>query len=563
MLKRLSISYRLLLFIPVLLVSLAGAVWLGLSEIKSSLLEDRKEAIKQLVQVANTIVDVWYQKEKSGQLSREAAQTGARDELWRLRYADNNYFFVHRYDGLSMLQLDRNLEGKNRVDSTDPYGVPTVRLLVETAQRGGGFVYYHATRTGGIASDAKGTLPKMSYASGFDPWQWSIGTGVYIDDVYAVYDRIALLYGALCLVILTLAVALAYLIARSISGPLTLITQQTSKLAEGDLDVAVPFLEEAHEMGRLARALDVFKISRRKADEMAATQRNEQAAKLRRQETLEKLIDDFRERTLRVIEAMMHAAERVQSLAGDLAEMASQSRARIAAANQASGDTTGNVQSVAGAAEALSAAVGEVTRQVSQSTSVAERAVIEADETNATMRGLAAAANRIGEVVKLINDIASQTNLLALNATIEAARAGDAGRGFAVVASEVKALANQTTKATEDIQSQISGIQGETSRAVTAISSIGTTVSDMRAMATGIASAMQQQSATTREISHHIAQAADGTRLVTNNISGVAEASESTSEAAVSLRGASEDLRRQATTLNDEMVHFFGEMRAA
>jgi methyl-accepting chemotaxis protein len=563
MLKRLSISYRLLMFIPVLMVSLAVTIWFGISEIRSSLLEDRKDMIKQLVQVAATIVDGWYQKEKSGQLSREDAQKGARGELWRLRYADNNYFFIQRYDGLSMLQLDRSLEGKNRIDSTDPYGVPTVRRLVEAAQHGGGFVNYHATRTGGIASDAKNTVPKLSYSFGFDPWQWSIGTGIYIDDVDAVYNHIALLYGALGLVILTFAIALAYLIARSISKPLSLITERTSKLADGDLAVAVPFLEEAHEVGRLARALDVFKTNRRKADEMAATQRSEQAIKLRRQEAVEMLINDFHERTARVIEAVMRAAERVQSLSGDLAEMATQSRSRITAVNQASNDTTGNVQSIASAAEELSAAVGEVGRQVSQSTTVAERAVTEADETNTTMRGLAESANRIGEVVKLINDIASQTNLLALNATIEAARAGDAGRGFAVVASEVKALANQTTKATEDIQSQISGIQDETSRAVAAISSIGTTVSDMRTMATEIATAMQQQGTTTQEIARHIAEAADGTRHVTNNIGGVAEAAETTSEAAVSLRSASEDLRREATSLNDEMIRFFDDMRAA
>ncbi len=398
MLKRLSISNRLLLFIPVLLVSLAVTIWFGLSEIRSNLLEDRKDMIKQLVQVATTIVDGWYQKEKSGQLSHEDAQKGARDELWRLRYADNNYLFIQRYDGLSMLQLDRSLEGKNRIDSTDPYGVPTVRRLVEAAQRGGGYVYYHATRTGGVTSDAKNTAPKLSYAFGYDPWQWSIGTGIYIDDVDAAYNRIALLYGALGLVILTLAIALAYLIARSISRPLSLITEQTSRLAEGDLAVAVSFLEEAHEVGRLARALDVFKTNRRKADEMVAVQRNEQATKLRRQEAVEMLINDFHDRTTRVIEAVMHAAERVQSLSGDLAEMATQSRSRIAAVNQASNDTTGNVQSIAGAAEELSTAVGEVSRQASESTAVAERAVNEADETNTTMRSLAASANRIGEV---------------------------------------------------------------------------------------------------------------------------------------------------------------------
>ncbi|HLJ01184.1 MAG TPA: methyl-accepting chemotaxis protein [Bradyrhizobium sp.] len=560
---RLSISRRLMLFIPVLMVSLAIVIWFGLSELKSGLLQDRKESVKQLVQVGKIIIDEWYQKEKSGQMSRDDAQKGARDELWHLRYADNNYFFIQRYDGMSMLQLDRSLEGKNRIDSTDPYGVPTIRRLIEAAQRGGDFVLYHATRSGGTAVEAKNTLPKLSYAAGFDPWQWTIGTGIYIDDVDADYNRIALVYGALGLAILLLAVALAYLIARSISRPLSLITERTTKLAEGDLVAAIPLLEDKHELGRLARALEVFKTNRRKADEIAAMQRDEQVTKIRRQESVEKLIDGFHDRTARVIEAVMQAAERARSLAGDLAEMATQSRTRIAAVNQASNDTTGNVQTIAGAAEELSTALTEVSRQASQSTTVAERAVSEAEKTSATMRELASAANQIGEVIKLINGIASQTNLLALNATIEAARAGEAGRGFAVVASEVKALANQTTKATEDIQAQISGIQGETSRAVAAISNIGTTVSDMRVMTTEIASAVEQQGATTHEIAHNIAGAADGTKHVTKNIAAVAEAAETTSQAAVSLRGASDDLRREASSLNDEMTRFFDDIRAA
>ena len=561
MLKRLSISRRLLLFIPVLLVSLAGVIWFGLTELRSSLLGDRKEAIKQLVQVGRNVVDGWYQKEKSGQLSREDAQNGARDELWHLRYADNNYFFVQRYDGLSVLAPDRSQEGKILLDTKDPDGIPVTRRLIEAAQRGGDFVYYHYARTG--AADPKSAVPKLSYAQSFDPWQWSIGTGIYIDDVDADYNRIAVSYGALGLGILTLAVALAYLIARSIGSQLSLVTERTSKLADGDLVAAIPLLEDRHEMGRLARALEVFRASRRKADEIAAIQRDEQAAKLRRQAAAEKLIDGFHERTARVIEAVMQAAERSRSLAGDLAEMSAKSRSRIDAVNQISNDTTGNIQTIASSAEELSAAVIEVSRQASQSTSVAERAVVEADETSTTMRGLAAAANQIGEVIKLINGIASQTNLLALNATIEAARAGEAGRGFAVVASEVKALANQTTKATDDIQAQINAIQGETSRVVAAISSIGNTVSNMRTMATGIASAMEEQGATTQEIARHIAEAAGGSRHVAKNIAGVADAAETTSQVAVSLRGASDDLRREAVSLNEEMVRFFDDIRAA
>jgi methyl-accepting chemotaxis protein len=563
MLQRLSISHRLMLFIPVLLGSLAAVVGVGLTELRQSLVDDRKEAIKQLVQIADTVVAHWYEKETSGQLTREEAQKAARDELWRLRYADNNYFFVQRYDGVTEVQLKREMEGQNRLDVTDADGVPTVRRLIEAAQRGGGYVYYRAARAGGTAVDAKDGARKLSYASGFEPWQWCVGTGVYIDDIDAAYDRIVLIYGALALGTLVLAGVLAYLIARTISRPLSLITSRMGQLAEGDLTVAVPFLGETHEMGRLARALEVFKTNRHQADTLAAAQRVEQAAKLRRQEAVEKLIANFHERAERVVKTVMHAAERVQSLAAGLAEMATQSRARIAVVNQAATDTTGNVQTIASAAEQLSAAVGEVTQQTSRSTAVAERAVAEAGETNATMGGLATAAHRIGEVVNLINDIASQTNLLALNATIEAARAGDAGKGFAVVASEVKALANQTTKATEEIQTQIAGIQGETTRAVAAISSIGKTVSDMRSMATGIASAMEEQGATSQEIARNIGQAANSTKGVSTNIAGITETAESTSQAAVALRSASDDLRREATSLNDEMARFFGDMRAA
>ena len=176
--------------------------------------------------------------------------------------------------------------------------------------------------------------------------------------------------------------------------------------------------------------------------------------------------------------------------------------------------------------------MGEVTRQVSRSTEVAERAVAEADRTNVTMRGLADAAQQIGAIVKVIQDIASQTNLLALNATIEAARAGDAGKGFAVVASEVKTLANQTTKATEEIQAQVGGIQTETGRAVDAISAIGKILREMHGMATGIASSMEQQGSTTSEIALNISRAAHGTSEVSANIADVAEAATTTSQAA-------------------------------
>jgi methyl-accepting chemotaxis protein len=253
----------------------------------------------------------------------------------------------------------------------------------------------------------------------------------------------------------------------------------------------------------------------------------------------------------------------VQKHARGLADMARNSKTSIEAVGHAALDTTGNVQAVAGAAEELSAAVGDVNRRVVKSTDIVRRAVTETDRTNATMRGLVDAAHRIGTIVKVIQDIASQTNLLALNATIEAARAGDAGKGFAVVAGEVKTLANQTTKATEEIQTQVGAIQNETGRAVEAIGNIGKTVDELSEISTAIASAMEQQGATTHDIARNINQAADRTREVSTNVRSVGDAAETTSTAAGELQQASDDLRSQAAQLEAEMKDVLGQMRAA
>ncbi len=562
--NRLSISQRSMLFIPLLLLTLAAVTWQGLSEVRSGLMQDRKEELKNLVQVAIGIIDGWHQKEVSGQLTQEQAQQGARDELWRLRFGNNTYFFIQGYDGTTVLHIDRSLEGKNRIGTTDPDGVPTVRRQIEAAQRGGDYVYYRNPRTGGTATnDGSGAIPKLSYTFPFAAWNWAVGTGIYIDDVNAIFYRTAFAYAALAGVVLLIGVGFCYIIGRSIDRPLSVITERMGMLATGDLNVEVPFLHDRHEMGRLAQSLEVFKVNRRKADELAAEQKIEQAVKLRRQETVERVIKDFQERTTQVVGAVAQAAQSVQSHAGNLATLARQSGDQITVANQAANDTNGNVHTIASAAEELSAAVNEVTQQVTRSTDVAERSVAEAARTSETMRGLADASQKIGAIVQVIQDIASQTNLLALNATIEAARAGEAGKGFAVVASEVKTLANQTTKATDEIQQQINGIQAETSRLAEAITGIGKTVVDMRDIATGIAAAMQQQGMTTQEIARNIGEAAGSTREVSANIAGVATAAETTTRSVTELHAASDALLREARLLSEGTVSFFQQLRAA
>jgi methyl-accepting chemotaxis protein len=557
MLKKMPISYRLMLFVPLLMFTLTGVVWYSLSDLRENLLQDRRDSVKSVVQVAQKVVESWVAKEKAG-MPRAEAQAAAKDQIRKLQRSKDDYFFVHQYDGRTLVHLNRDFEDKDRLDFEDKDGVKTVSLQVEAAKHGGGFFYYRFPHPNGT-EPAK----KVGYAAGVAEWEWSIGTGAYIDDIDALYARAVLNYSGIAGGILAIALVFAFLIARSISRPLSVITERMGKLADGDLAIDVPFIDDLHEVGRLARALEVFKKNRRRAEELAAAQQAEHAAKLRRQESLERVVGDFHQRTARVIEAVARSAEHVQSHSRGLADMAKNSRTNIEAVGHAAVDTTGNVQAVAGAAEELSAAVNDVNRRVVKSADVAKRAVAETDRTNATMRGLVDAAQRIGTIVKVIQDIASQTNLLALNATIEAARAGDAGKGFAVVAGEVKTLANQTTKATEEIQTQVGAIQNETGRAVEAIGNIGKTVDEMSQIATAIASAMEQQGATTHDIARNINQAADRTREVSTNVRSVGQAAETTSTAATELQQASDDLRGQASALETEMKDFLGQMRAA
>ncbi|MGM5021580.1 methyl-accepting chemotaxis protein [Tardiphaga sp. 862_B3_N4_1] len=358
---------------------------------------------------------------------------------------------------------------------------------------------------------------------------------------------------------------IAFLIARGIIGPLSGLTAGMKQLAEGNFGVVLPGLGRKDEVGDMAQAVETFKV---KAEEKAQAEAEaritqDQAAALQRKQDMIRLADDFEGTVGEIVEAVSSASTELEASASTLTSTADRSQQLTTVVATASEEASTNVQSVASATEEMASSITEIGRQVQESARIANEAVDQAQKTNDRVGELSKAAGRIGAVVELINTIAGQTNLLALNATIEAARAGDAGRGFAVVASEVKALAEQTAKATGEISQQIASIQTATDDSVSAIREIGTTIGKMSEIASTIASAVEEQGAATQEISRNVQQAAQGTMQVSSNIIDVQRGASETGGASSQVLSAAQSLSSDSNRLKHEVSRFLNSVRAA
>jgi methyl-accepting chemotaxis protein len=555
-----SINGRILLLPVLAVVALLIAGAFSIRSIGDVTLEEHQARARAVTSAAVKIAEMFENKAAKGEMSVEAAQAAAKNVLRAIRYDGTEYVTVRRTDGaIEVNGMFKNREDEQSKDDRDANGTFFGRDMIAAAEAGGGFSYYLWPKTPNTPPVRKATYSQLT-----NSWKWVVGSGVYLDVVDAATWSSALRIGGMIAVLALISFALAFWLGRRITRPILKLTDATHRLADGDLATDVPETERHDEIGTLAQAVAVLKQRSAEAVRLAGEQDELKAGAAReRQLAMRRLADGFETSVKAVVDAIASAATEMEASANSMTAAATSANCATTAAAGAAEQTSTNVGTVAAATEELSSSIEEISRQVSHSSAVASGAVSEAERANATMTSLANSAKRVGDIVALITGIAGQTNLLALNATIEAARAGEAGRGFAVVASEVKSLAEQTARATDEIQSVVLEIESMTATAVTTIQGIGNTVARMNEITATIAAAVEEQGAATREIAGNIQQAATGARQVSGNVTTALGAASETGTISDNVLSAASLLSSEAERLKSEVAIFLGGVRAA
>src|SRR6266567_134271 len=528
---RLTTKFKIMVAVAALgLVAVAG-FWIKSQ--RSTMLSEKLQKTKSLVEVPYTLIEQQYQMEKEGKISRQEAQRRALEAIRPMRYDGANYFWINdEHPTMVMHPMKPEMDGQDLTSVKDPSGKLLFVEFVNAARNpNGDYVYYLWPMPG-----KDQPVAKLSFVKHFAPWGWVIGTGIYIDDVDAAWRTSAFTAVALSLACLIPLLVLSITTSRSIFRRLRDMVSRVKDMAEGE--------------GDLTQRIDI--TSNDEIGELA------------------KWFNDFMDRLHDMIRAIAENAQHVASASEELSatsqQISANSEETSAQANvvsQATQQVNQNLQSVSTGAEEMTSTIQSIATNAHEAATVAGNAVQTALAANATVGKLGASSAEVGEVIKVITAIAQQTNLLALNATIEAARAGEAGKGFAVVASEVKSLANQTAKATDDIRAQVAAIQAETRSAVEAIRGISKTILEVNEISSSIAAAVEEQTAATQEITRNVHEAADGTQDVSKNISGVSDAVEKAGQTAGEVLADADELAKQSEALRREVDQFLATVRAA
>jgi methyl-accepting chemotaxis protein len=559
-LTNLKITPKLGILVGVALLGLCIAGMLAGYLMQREMVNARIEQTKSIVEMAKNMAAGFKKQIDAGEITKEQARAEFGKRGNAMTYDNGNgYLFGTTYEGITVMAPNPQQIGQNRMDVVTNGRRLSVELMEGVKKNGEILLYYEYMKPG-----TEKPIRKLGYAVAAPGLDMYVGTGAYLDDLDAKMAPIAWLLGLAVLGIAIIAGSIAWMIGRSISKPLGQLGARMQALAEGKLEGDIPGIGRGDEIGAMAATVQIFKdnaVRIRGLEQAEAENQKRMAAE--RRAAMESLANDFERSVSGIVRSVSTAATGMQGTAQSMTATASDASARAATVSAASENASNNVGTVASAAEELSSSVAEISRQVSRSSEIANQAVQDAQRTNGIVQALSTGAEKIGEVVKLIHSIAAQTNLLALNATIEAARAGESGRGFAVVASEVKALANQTAKATEEISAQVAAMQSSTSDAVASIGGIGETIAKMSEITTSIATAIDQQGDATREIARNIQQVAAGSSEINANIGSVTSAAAATGKAASDVLGNAKELDNQSGMLRNAVDQFLAKVRAA
>ena len=551
---------RFKLSIFVIFMSMAGVALIGLgitsfmslSSLKTTMLDDRYDKVKQLTLGVHNTVQKILDREKSGEIDRKTAEQLVFNTAQNFRYDGNNYIFTISYDGCYFTHVKEDRIGKCSKAAR-------LKTFTEIAKKGGGFSTYKTVKPGAEGDN----YGKVSYIHPIPEWKMYIGTGAYIDDIDTAFQKKAVQLAIIVAIIVALLIAIGLYVGRSVSVSVKELTNRMGELVAGNLEVRFGIKSFVSEIDAIIENLRELRaqLQKNRALEEEKKAMEKKAQEDRRREMLQ-LADHFDEQVGCIVHDVGESAAGMEQTASEMSSIATESQERAVTVASAAEDASNNVATVASAAEELSASIIEITGQVQKASEIARKAVQESEETNNRVQGLSSAAEKVGEVVTLITDIAEQTNLLALNATIEAARAGEAGKGFAVVASEVKNLANQTAKATDEIALQVSTIQTESKSFVGAIEKITEIIESINDISTTIASAVEEQGAATQEISRSVQQASAGTQEVTDNIASVRAAAEETGGASTTVKERSQEMAGEVDALKSQVDDFLRNIRA-